>query len=482
MSTSVKKNSIYSLLKTGAAVVFPLITFPYISRVLLTDNVGKIYFGLSIVSYFSLIASLGISTYAIRECSSLRTNKDDLSKTASQLFSISIITTVIAYIALALTLVFCHKLEGYRTLIVLQSTTIAATTMGAEWLNSAMEDFKYISLRTIAFQVLSIVLMFIFVHKPEDYMKYVLISLVSSAGASIMNVWYRRKYCRCVFTLRIDWRRHAAPILFLFVTLLAQTLFNSVDSTMLGLIHDDFEVGIYGAAHKILNIISQGVGSLLWVVMPRLALYFSKEDYESVNKLLRKVLQFNITLGLPCIIGTVVLSRDVIRVVAGEAFISAAPVLQILMIGFLFSLFGGSFLGNAILLPSKQEKYYMYVCCFAAVVNIIANYVAIPMWGAKAAAGTTAVCALTILVLLLLKIDKRIHIERAFRVLIAPVFGCAVIALVCIALRGINGLYVRTFVSIALSATAYALIQILLKNEIIIELLTSVYLKVFKKR
>ena len=98
---SIKKNSIYSVVKTSSSILFPLITFPYISRALLTENVGKINFGLSIVSYFSLIASLGITTYAIRECSAARDDKEKLGNTASQIWSINIITTVIAYIALA---------------------------------------------------------------------------------------------------------------------------------------------------------------------------------------------------------------------------------------------------------------------------------------------------------------------------------------------------------------------------------------------
>ena len=161
---SIKKNSIYSMLKTGSAILFPLITFPYISRVLLTDSVGKINFGLSIVSYFSLIASLGINTYAIRECSAARENKEKLSNIASQIFSINIVTTVMAYIALAITLLCYPRLENYRVLIVVQSLTIGATTLGADWLNSAMEDFKYITLRTVTFQFLSLVLMFILVY------------------------------------------------------------------------------------------------------------------------------------------------------------------------------------------------------------------------------------------------------------------------------------------------------------------------------
>ena len=471
---SIKKNTIYSMLKTGSSILFPLITFPYISRVLLTENVGKINFGLSIVSYFSLIASLGITTYAIRECSGVRNNKEELNDTANQLYSINIITTVIAYVALALTLAFYGRLENYRLLIAVQSLSIIATTLGADWLNSAMEDFRYITLRTVAFQLLSLFLMFIFVRQPEDYMNYALISLVSSAGASIANIWYRKKYCDLRFTVAIQWGRHLAPILFLFVMILAQNIFNNVDSTMLGLMHGDREVGIYSAAHKISNMINQVVGSLLWVIMPRMSYYFAEKNFDEVNRLLRKVLGFNILFGLPCAVGCCIMSDDVVRVLAGDAFIEAAPVLQILMIGFIISLVGGNFLGNTILLPSKQEKYYMIVCCIAAVCNVVGNYALIPLFAAKAAAGVTAACSLIILVMLLFKIDKNVKIERWGRLIATPLIGCAGIVAVCFLCKSFDSLWVRVALSVVGSGAVYSIVQIVLKNELVTEVLFAI--------
>ncbi len=474
---SIKKNSIYSILKTGSSILFQIVTFPYISRVLLTENVGKINFGLSIVSYFSLIASLGISTYAIRECSAARGNKEELSNTASQIWSINIITTIIAYLSLIITLLCYRKLDNYRTLIFIQSLSILANTLGADWLNSAMEDFKYITIRTLIFQLISLLLMFIFIHCPEDYYKFAIISLVSSAGASVSNIWYRRRYCDVCFTKEIKWRSHMAPIMYLFVMILAQTIFNSVDSTMLGLFHGDYEVGIYATAHKINNILNQIVGSLLWVIMPRMSYYFANNKYDEVNKLLRKVLGFNLLLGLPCAVGCCAIAEDIILVIAGDAFIESAPVLRILMIGFVFSLIGGSFLGNAILLPSKKEKYYMLVCCITAVVNIIGNYFFIPLWGARAAAGTTTVCALTILILLLFKVDKNVRIKKVINLALSPLVGCLLIILICVFCKGISNLFVRAAVSIALSVFGYIALQILSKNELCMDLIQNTICK-----
>ena len=159
---SLKKNSILNVIKTLSSIIFPLITFPYISRVLLPTNVGKVNFGSSFISYFSMIASLGITTYAIRECSAVSNDKEKLGKKSSEIFSINICTTIVAYLLLAITLMTFRKLDVYRTLIIIQSTSILFMTLGADWLNTAMEDFKYITIRTLAFQVLSLILIRIF--------------------------------------------------------------------------------------------------------------------------------------------------------------------------------------------------------------------------------------------------------------------------------------------------------------------------------
>lgn len=471
---SIKKNTVFNAIKTLSSIILPLITFPYISRILQPENVGKINFGQSIISYFALIASLGITTYAIRECSNVRDDKEKLDNTASQIFTINIVTTIIAYAALGAVLILYRELDNYRNLIIIQSLNIVATTVGADWLNSAMEDFKYITARTVAFQLIGLALMLLFIHEPDDYIKYAVISLVSSAGANVANVWYRRRYCRVRLVRKIEWKRHMLPIASLFVMLLAQTVFNSVDSTMLGLMHGDYEVGIYGIAHKISNLITQLVASLLWVIMPRMSYYFAESDYQQMNRLLRKVLGFNALVGLPLAVGAFMLSKDIILIIAGEEFLEAGSVLQILMIGFVFTLFGGSFLGNSILLPMKRERAFMIVCCITAVINVAANYIFIPEYGTIAAAGTTAFCALAMLILLLFTVDKEVHIERIGRVLLPPVLGCAGIVLVCLICRSISGLWIRTVASVACSALLYGGVAYACRDELLIDLIAGV--------
>lgn len=469
---SIKKNSALNVIKTISSILFPLITFPYISRILMPENVGKVNFGTSYISYFSMIASLGITTYAIRECSSVREDKNLLGEKASEIFSINICTTAVSYILLAVSLCLFRGLDNYRILIVIQSTSILFTTLGADWLNSAMEDFEYITLRTIAFQIISLLLMFCLVKSSDDYLKYAAISVFSSSGANVVNIFYRRKFCKVSFTKNMNWKKHFKPILLLFVMILAQTIFSSADQTMLGIMKSDYEVGIYSTALKIENVISQVVSSLAWVVMPRMSFYFAEGNYEKINLMLKKTLSLLMCIGIPAIAGVCALSNEIVMIIGGEGYLDAALPLMILMFSFAFSLIGGSFLGNMVLLPSKNENTYMWICCVTAVFNVALNYILIPYGGAKAAAFTTALSSFLIMILLRLKKDKRIKLDYVVRVSVSPVIGSVALFIYCKTVGlFISNLWGKTAVCIGGSVILYGAILIGMKNDLCMELL-----------
>lgn len=482
MNKSIKTNTVFNIVKSCSTILFPLITFPYISRILQPENVGKVNFAQSFVNYFFLIATLGITTHAIRECAAVKENKEQLSNVASQLFSISFITTVFSYVILFITLIFFKSLESYRTLIIIESMMIIFTTLGADWLNSAMEDFKYITLRTSTFQLISLICIFLFVKTKDDYLNYAIISVLSSSGASITNIIYRRRYCKVKLTLNIDWKKHISPIFFLFVMMLSQTIFNNADTTMLGFMKGNYEVGLYSTAYKVTRIIAQIVQSLSYVVIPRLSVYFYNQDFVSANKLLRKILMFNITVGFPCVIGVEMLAKDIVYLVGGIGFEGAIGVIRVLILSFFFSLIGGSFIGNAILIPMKKEKYYMIVCIITAIVNVIMNFILVPMLGAIGASISTAFSGFLIMILLMMKIDKRINIGELKGIFIGPIFGCINIILICYICSFINKFMVRIAVTIILSAVVYIAILYVLKNTFIFECIEPIKNKIMNWR
>lgn len=465
----VGKNTIYSLVKSVSTILFPLIMFSYGTRILLVDNIGKVSFGESIISYMALIASLGIPTYAIRECAKVKNNRNELSKVTSQLVSINLITTIVAYGILALLLLFAKSLETYRLLICVQSTSIMFMTLGSDWINTAMEDLRYITIRTIVFQVIAILLMLLFVHKPEDYYIYVIISVISSAGGNVVNIFYRRKYCRIKLTLDIDWERHISPVLLMFSMLLSQTIYCNSDLTMLGIFRGDYDVGIYSVAVKIYNMVNTLVASITYVVMPQLSYWFAKKDYKEINSLLKYAIGFVVTLGVPCVVGINIVAEGIVEIVAGRGYLEAAIPVRILTIALVCSFIGG-ICGNLIFLPSGREKICFKSCVVSAVINIILNLFLIPHWGYVAASITTVISEFVGMCIGLSHVEKEITFSNAWKLLRAPVIGGFFIIIEAWIVNKIigNGL-IETLVIIIIGLILYVVILVLMKHEFLIE-------------
>ena len=463
--SGINKNVIFNTIKSAFSIIYPLIAFPYISRVLMTDNVGKVNFGSSVINYFSLIASLGVTTYAVRECSKVRDDREQLGKTAGEILSINLVSTAIAYLALIVVLIFAEPLENYRLLICIQSASILFTTLGADWLNTAMEDFKFIALRTVFMQIVSLFLMFIFVRKQEDYILFAIISVVASSGANIVNIFYRRKYCETRLTWKMGIRRHLAPILLLFSLILSQTIYTNSDMTILGLVKGDYQVGLYSTSVKIYNLVNTMVASIAWVVMPQLSAGFARKDYKEINRLLKYSMNFILVLGIPCVCGIEIIAPQLIHVIAGEAYVDAALSLRLLGIALMCSFISG-WIGNMTMLPAGKEKICLWSSVVSAMVNIVLNLILIPKWGLNAAAFTTALSELIGVLVKLPYIDKQIKIDRLGEMLKAPIIGSIGILLLGFAFkRAVQIPWRVSALTILASAAWYLLVLAVTKNE-----------------
>lgn len=465
--TSINKNTIYSTIKSVAAIVFPLITFPYASRVLGPENIGKVNFANSIVSYFTLIASLGVNTYAIRECSKLREEPEKLRLCANQIFSLNCLTTVIAYVSLFVTLLVCRPLDNYRTLILIQSLTIMCSTLGTEWINTCFEDFKYITIRTVAMQVFSLLMLLLIVKNPSDYLKYAIISVIAAGGANIINIFYRERFCKIRFTIHMDIKKHLPPIMMLFSLILAQTVYCNSDITILGFLRGDVEVGLYSTSVKIYNLVNTMVASITWVVMPKLSLGFAQKDYESVNKNLRYALSYIMTLGIPALVGMNAITPEIIEVIAGKEFLDAVWSLRILSVALLASFIGG-FIGNLMMLTSGREAICLKSAMISMILNVVLNLVLIPLWGLNAAAMTTAIAEIVGIFIKLPYIEKEIQIDRLGDILKGPILGGVGIVIISIVMKAVStDTMIVSLGTIGFSVIWYLFVLILVKNEFI---------------
>lgn len=184
---SLKLNIIMNMLLTMSSFIFPLITFPYVSRILLPEGTGKVSFATSLISYFSMFAQLGIPTYGIRACAKVRDNREELTRTAQELLIINLIMSVVLYIVFFGAILLVPRLHNERNLYVIVSCTIILTSIGMEWLYKALEQYTYITLRSVLFKFIALIMMFLLIHKKSDYLLYGGISIFAASASNIFN-------------------------------------------------------------------------------------------------------------------------------------------------------------------------------------------------------------------------------------------------------------------------------------------------------
>lgn len=211
---SVKFNAVMNFIYTASAMVFPMVTFPYITRVLSVENNGKITFATSVITYLTMIASLGIPTYGIRACAKIRDDVQKLSKTVQELLLINIFTTVVSYAAFLVLLFTVPRFMENKVLLAIMSINMLLNVIGVNWLYSALEQYTYITVRSLIFKILSIVLMFLFVKESQDYIIYGAITVFATSASNILNFINIRKFVSLKRTPdKYEFRKHIKPIM-----------------------------------------------------------------------------------------------------------------------------------------------------------------------------------------------------------------------------------------------------------------------------
>lgn len=400
---SLALNAILSSLKTLTNLLFPLITYPYITRILMVDSIGQVNFSQSIVSYFSLLAALGITTFAVRNGSRIRENENEFNVFANRIFSINVVSMLIS-VSLLIALTFLPtKVAECRSLILILSLTVFLSPFSVDWLYTIHEDFGYITLRNFIVHLLSLILMFCFVRTKNDVYLYVALTTVATSFGNIFNFIYSRKYVRFKFTFDNHWSEYRNSILLFFVNSIATTIYLNSDITLLGFMSSNYAVGLYSVATKIYSILKQMFNAVISSVIPRLS-YLQKKDDKEFCLLIKKIFNLAILLIIPCSFGVIILRREIIILISGSEYLEAANTLGILSIATIFAVIA-NLLSNGALVCLGREKFVLKATLISAVVNITLNFIFIPLFGQNGAALTTLIaeCLVVILSLFYLK-------------------------------------------------------------------------------
>lgn len=434
---SLKKNSIFYLIYTVLNLVFPFATGVYVARVLLPNDIGQVAYAQNIAQYFVILAFLGIPTYGLREISKARNNKEELNNLYSELFIINFVSTVI-FSLVYLTLVFVvPDFKQNIAVYLIVGISIALNALDVSWLYEGLEEFKFISLRSIVFKILSFALLLIFVKSTDDYLIYAAITVVGVAGNSVLNFLFSGKFVK--FKVKgLSFKRHVKPILLLVAVNLAIEIYTLIDTTMLGIFCEKSHVTFYSYGSKIYRILLQVLNTFTIVLVPRLSAYYSQNKIDEFNGLISKCFRLILLLAIPMIIGLQFVSEFAISKIYGEAYIKSAYVLRLLSPMLLFAPLG-YLLGSRVLLISGHEGKMAICVGIGAVTNVIGNLILIRPYeefGAAIASSIGEFIVMTVYIFMARKQFKLVNTAKSiFKIVVSAVlmtgylFACKYIPL-----------------------------------------------------
>lgn len=467
---SIRVNAVLSIIKQLFSILFPMLTVYYASRMLGQVKYGTVNYIRSIVSYFHLFAGLGVGTYAIREGAAKRDDKKQFSGFADEVFTTNVISTIIALVALFFFTIINGKKDigAEIPLIIIFSLTIFIPTIGLDWVNTVYEDYAYLTVRYIIVHIISLVLMYLFVHSPDDYNVYGLLLVLSTVGGSLFNIHYVRRYVKVKVCNPKKCKKHLVPILILFSSTIASTIYINSDTTILGALIDKKAVAIYSVASQIYIAVKHISNSAITVTVPRLAYYVGKENEKAFNLLIDKVVDYALSILFPTIVGLFFISEQLMVFMGGEGYELGSLALQILSGSLFFAVFA-YILSRCVLIPNKDDKTYLVATIISAVVNIGLNFYFIKKWSYTGAAITTLLSEIIVCGIFYFRSKKYYKMSINKKYAFICIFACVPICIICKVFTFIHSIPFYIASSVIVSALLYFLILFFFKHPIMQE-------------
>lgn len=476
MAQSVKVNYILNLINTGTQMLFPLITFPYVCRVIEADGIGQINFFQSIISYISLFTCLGIPMYAIREIARDRSDVVQMNRTAMEILLLHSMLTLVGYAIVAILCLTVPQIQVNIPLFLILSLTIFFTAIGCEWFYQGIEDFKYITIRGLIIKTVSVVLLFIFVKSKTDLLYYGCYTVFGVLGGNIFNFFRLRKYIHrenIIFS-ELHIKRHVKPVLKVFSFSVVTSIYLQLNTVLLGFLKNALAVGYFAAATKVMQMLLTMSACLGSVMMPRASHLIAENKEAEFNRLIQKSYDFTLAIALPMTIGLIFCAPSLITALCGVKFEHSilpsqiiAPIILMVAISNIF--------GIQVLFPKGKINIVTLCCGIGAVADLILNLCLIPFFSyiGTSIAYLGAEVATTVSMYFIgrryipIIYFKKSHLTYAL--------GCIVMAL---ALYGISLLQLPTLTILLLQGCcgvlAYFIILCICKDEMLVQILSKI--------
>ncbi len=394
-----EKTLAYNVLLNGLfkvlSLIFPVIAFPYASRVLLPEGIGKVSFAASVLAYFTMLAQMGVPTYGIQACARAADNKEELSRTVHELWLVSLVTTGLSYSIFFVLLFAAPKLQSDRGLFLAMGTMVFLKVIGSEWLYQALEQYSYLTKTSLVFKAAAIPALFIMVRGRQDYICYGMLLVFASYAPGIINFVHARRYIYVKFLGNYYIKRHVKQIVILFAVSCASMVYTNMDTVMLGMIKDAEEVGYYNTAVNVKDILVSLVTAAGMALLPRMSYYVKKGMEEKFKEIYKKAVHVMLCAAFPVAVYFIIFAEESIALMAGPAFLNSVLPMQLIMPTVL--LIGlTNIIGIQVFVAMGREKDTLHSVLAGMAADLALNSILIPLYGAAGAAIGTLVAEMAV--------------------------------------------------------------------------------------
>ena len=454
------KNFIYNMLYQILVFIVPLISIPYVSRVLGVSNIGVYSYTYSIVYYFMLFTLLGINNYGVREISKLENNINERNKMFSKIYTLQFILGTIMLIVYNILVIFIF--DKYNSIFLIQNLFLISSMLDINWLFFGLEKFKMTISRNIIIKILSLVLVFLFVKNKNDLALYTFIMSFSTLFSQ-MYLWiFARKYVKYIKTNIRTLKSVFKDCLILFIPVLSYSIYRVMDKTMLGGICGTVSLGLYENAEKIINIPVSLVTALGTVMLPSMSKTKDEDEFYEKIYFSFKLCFF---LILPIAFGLLAISRDFSILFFGKEFKNSGTIIQFLIPSFIFSSIANVIRTNY-LIPKKLDNIYVLSTILGAFINLIVNMLLIPKYGYYGACIGTVCAEFFVMLYQTIKVKKIIDFKKVFfisnRFLISS-FICYLLIII------LGQFVVNNWLGLCVKVVSFAIVYFILNFSFVID-------------
>lgn len=383
-TSSIKTNFAYKSLLTVSTYIMGFITFPYVSRVFGAEYLGLVSFVDNTISYFLLFATMGISNIGVREIAAVRNDKEALSRTFSNLLGTNMaftFATLAVYMAVVSSV---PSMNRHIEMFYIGAAKILFSSFLVEWLYTGLEDFRYITIRSLCIKLLYVIAVFALIRRPEQYRLYFSLSVITVVLNSTINFIYARKHIRIKFKELFNFRYFKSNVI-LGIYSIMTSMYLTFNVMYLGLVRSNTDVGYYSAAFKMYSVILGFFSAFTSIMLPRMSSLLAEGENDRFNSLVGKSFKGVSTFSIPLITGSIIMAPQIIEIICGNGYEGAVLPMRIIMPAILFVGIA-QILAVQVLMPLRKDNVLLAASVTGAIVSILINIISVNSLGAVGSA------------------------------------------------------------------------------------------------